>query len=94
VGLPLFFLPRGHQQLARSAYDAIRHKGRAYPAGRVDAGAVAWATTQITAFVHQEQNWATSLAVDYENDPLMQMQFHEEPNLVRRIKGIDPLPVL
>lgn len=93
VQLPLFFVPQGHLQLARSAYAAIRHFGVFYPPGRLDAGAVAWATNQILSFVRQEQQWAVQIAANMQNDPKMRAYFQQDNNLERRVIAADPPPV-
>ncbi|MGH7174615.1 MAG: toll/interleukin-1 receptor domain-containing protein [Gemmataceae bacterium] len=90
VHLPLFFLPRDHVILHRSAWGTLLHRGRYYSSGRVDSGAAAWATEQIVAFIRQEENRGASLAEQIPNDPGYQRLLAAEPNLLRRIMCADP----
>ena len=43
VQLHLFFLPRSHEILERSAWGSFVQSGRLYPPGKVDGDAVNWA---------------------------------------------------
>jgi hypothetical protein len=93
VQFPLFFLPRGHAILERSAWGALGQRGRSYPAGRVDGGAVIWATQEIMNFIRQEERRGVALAAQVQADPNFQPLLAAEPNLLRRVMCADPLPV-
>ncbi len=90
VQLPLFFVPRTHGVLARSVWGPLLTRGRYYPAGRVDAGATAWATREIISFIQQEEKRGASLAEQMQTDPGFQPWLAAEPNLLRRVMGADP----
>jgi TIR domain len=93
IQLPLFFVPHNHGILQRSARGPLIHRGRLYPAGRVDGGAVSWAAQEITNFIGREEKRGVSLAVQVQNDPGFQPLLAAEPNLLRRIMCADPPPV-
>lgn len=90
VQLPLFFVPRGHRVLDRSAWGPITSRGRHYPGGRVDTGAVAWATQEIISFIRHEEIRGASLAEQIEVAPRYDRWLTGEPNLLRRNMGADP----
>jgi hypothetical protein len=92
IQLPLFFVPQGHLILSRSAWGPLVQRGRFYPAGRVDGGAMNWATAEITDFIKQEEARGVCLAVQVQNDPGFQPWLATEVNLLRRIMCADPLP--
>jgi hypothetical protein len=93
VQLPLFFLPRGHGILDRPAWGGLGQRARFYPPGRVDGGAVNWATQEILAFIRQEERRGVALAAQVQIDPDFQPLLAAEPNLLRRVMGADPLPI-
>lgn len=90
VHLPLLFLPPGHEILQRSAWGPFVHRGRRYPAGRVDNTAAAWATQELIAFIQQEDRRGASLAEQIQNDPGFQPLLVAEPNMLQRIMCADP----
>jgi hypothetical protein len=85
-------VPHNHVILPRSAWGPLVHRGRFYPPGRVDGGAVNWAVQQILGFVGQEERRGVSLAVQIQYDPGFQPLLAAEPNLLRTIMCADPLP--
>lgn len=93
VQLPLFFLPDTHPTLQRSAWGPLVERGRFYPSGRYDDGAVQWAVKEIVAFIEQEERRGLSLAEDLHNDPGAHSWLSAEPNLIRRVMCADPLPI-
>lgn len=92
VQFPLFFVPRSNVILQRSAWGPLVQRGRFYPPGRVDGGAVNWATQEIIAFIRQEEKRGVFLAIQVQNDPGCQSLLTNEPNLIRRVMCADPLP--
>jgi hypothetical protein len=92
IQLPLFFVPHGHPTLNRSAWGPLVQRGRFYPAGRVDGGAVSWTAREILAFIQQEERRGLSLATQVQSDPGLQHLLTTEPNLLRRVMCADPLP--
>lgn len=92
IQLPLIFVPHGHAILQRSAWAPLVHRGRFYPSGRVDQGAVNWATQEIMNFIRQEERRGVSLGAQVQNDPGFQPSLAAEPHLLRRIMCADPLP--
>ena len=87
IHFPLFFVPQDKASLLRSAWGPLVERGRFYPPGRVDSGAVHWATQEIVAFVRQEERRGDSLAVQVQNDPSFQPILKNEPHLLQRITG-------
>lgn len=92
IQFPLFFVPRSHAILQRSAWEPLVQYGRFYKPGRVDSGAVKWATREITAFIRQEEKDGAFLAAQVQHDPDFRLLFKKEKNLLRRIMCADPLP--
>ena len=91
IQFPLFFVPRGKANLLRSAWGPLVERGRFYQPGRVDSGAVQWATRQIIAFIRQEEKRGGSLADQVQNDPRLQPFLEDEPHLLQRIMCGDPV---
>ena len=94
IQFPLFFVPQGKERLIRSAWGALVERGRFYPPGRVDSGAVQWATQEIMAFIRQEERRGASLADQVQNDPIFQSFLEDEPHLLQRIMCGDPVRLL
>ena len=92
--LPLFFLPRNHETLERSAWGSFVQSGRFYPPGKVDGGAVNWAHQEIAAFIKQEENRGHSLATQIEKDPSFQRILADEKNLLSRVMCAYPSPIM
>lgn len=92
VQFPLFFVPHGNVIMQKSAWGPLIQRGRFYPPGRVDGGAVTWAHKAITTFIEQEERRGVSLAIQVQNDPGFQPLLTAEPNLLRRVMCGDPLP--
>ncbi len=90
IQFPLFFVPRGHEVLKRSAWGTLVQRGRFYGSERVDDEATSWAIQEITSFIRQEETRGPSLAIQIENDPSFQRLLSEERNLVRRVMCADP----
>ena len=94
IQFPLFFVPQGKASLLRSAWGPLVERGRFYPPGRVDSGAVHWATQEIMAFIRQEERRGASLADQVQNDPRFQSFLEDEPHLLQRIMCGDPVRLL
>lgn len=95
VQLPLFFVPRNHKALARSAWGAVvgTGGGEFYPGGCCDAGAIEWARRTILRFVWQEQQFSLEVFDRMQRDSRMRRSLSSDPNLENRILGISPAPV-
>ncbi len=91
--LPLFFLPRNHAILQRSAWGPLVERGRFYTPGRCDADAADWAVQEIAGFVLQEQNRGPRVAEQLQRDDEFRSMLNAEPNLLRRVMCIDPPPM-
>ena len=94
IQFPLFFVPQDKAGLLRSAWGPLVERGRFYPPGRVDSGAVRWATQQIMAFIRQEERRGASLVDQVKNDPSLQPFLEYEPHLLKRIMCGDPVRLL
>ena len=92
VQFPLFFLPRDHETLHRSTWAPLIHRGRFYPSGRVDHGAVNWAVEEVVAFIQQEERRGAEIAEQVEHDPSFRPLLTGERNVLRRITYADPPP--
>ena len=92
IQYPLFFVPRSHVTLQRSAWASLVQRGRFYPRRTFDSGAVSWAVQEITAFIQQEEKRGVSLAIQLQNDPGFRPLLTAEPNLLRRIMCAAPPP--
>lgn len=90
IHFPLFFVPRSHGVLERSAWGSLVQRGRFYGPGQVDSEAVDWATHQITSFIEQEEARGSSLATQIQNDPSFKQLLEDEENLLLRVMCADP----
>ena len=93
VQFPLFFPPHAYEILHRSAWGPLIHRGRFYPPGRVDGGAIKWAIEEIISLIRQEEKRGAALAIQVQNDPSFQPWLAAEPNLLGRIMCADPPPM-
>ncbi|MEX0717590.1 MAG: toll/interleukin-1 receptor domain-containing protein [Planctomycetaceae bacterium] len=93
IHLPLFFVPPSHPVLRRSAWAPHLHRGRFYPAGRVDDDAVEWTVGEIIEFIREKERRGVALAEQLQNDPGAQKLLTSEPNLLRRVMCADPVPL-
>lgn len=92
IQFPLFFVPKAHPILQRSAWGPQIQRGKFYSPGEVDDGAVNWATQEITDFIKQEEIRGSSLADQIEIDPSFRWLLDEEENLLSRVMCSDPTP--
>lgn len=90
IQFPLFFLPHGHETLHRSTWAPLIHRGRFYPRGRIDHGAVDWAVEEIIAFIQQEERRGAEIAEQVEHDPSFRPLLTGERNVLQRIMCADP----
>ena len=90
IQFPLFFVPQDKGSLLRSAWVPLVERGRFYPPGRVDSGAVHWAAQEIMAFVRQQERRGASLVAQVQDDPSFQSVLKDEPHLLQRITCGDP----
>ena len=93
IQFPLFFVPQNHAILQRSAWGPLVQRGRFYSPGRVDGGAVDWATQEIVDFIRQEEIRGDSLAEQIQDDPYFQPLLKKEKNLLLRVMCADPPPI-
>lgn len=94
IHFPLFFVPQDKESLLRSAWGPLVERGQFYPPGRVDSGAVHWATQEIIAFIRQEEKRGASLVDQVKNDPSLQPFLKYERYLLKRIMCEDPVRLL
>ena len=94
IHFPLFFVPQDKESLLRSAWAPLVERGRFYPPGRVDSGAVHWATQEIIAFIRQEEKRGASLVDQVKNDPSLQPFLEYERYLLKRITCEYPVRLL
>lgn len=91
VELPLIFLDRADPELPRTAWDALRDRGRFHLPS--DGDAVTWAVDQIAAFLHREQ----ALALDMAKVVVPGRPVHDalsgRSGLVERVTQFDPSPI-
>ena len=90
IQFPLFFVTQDKVSLLRSAWGPLVERGRFYPSGRVDSGAVHWATQEIIAFIRQEERRGDSLADYVQNNADFQSILKKEPHLLQRIRCGSP----
>ncbi len=93
IQFPLFFVPQSHPVLQRSVWGSLAQRGRFYPPGKVDDGAVDWTTQEVASFIKQEESRGASLAIQIQNDPSFQRLLEEEDNLLSRVMCADPPPI-
>ena len=92
VQFPLFILPHDHEMLRRSSWAPLIHRGRFYPPGIVDHGAVGWAVREIIAFIKQEEKRGAAIAEQVEYDRPFRTVYGDERHVLRRIMCADPPP--
>ena len=89
--LPLIFLDRNDPELGRTAWDALRDRGRFHHPS--DGDAVAWAVNQIDAFLHREQKLALNMAKLVVPGEAIYDALNSRPGLVERVTRFDPSPI-
>jgi hypothetical protein len=89
--LPLIFLARDNPELPRTAWDALRDRGRFHhPSHGV---AVPWAVNQIAAFLHREQDLALDMVKVVVPGQPVYNALTGRPGLVERVTQFDPGPI-
>ncbi len=89
--LPLIFLDRADAELPRTAWDALRDRGRFHQLS--DGDPILWAVDQIVAFLHREQDLALDMAkVVVPGEPVY-IALAGRPGLITRITQFDPGPI-
>lgn len=89
--LPLFFLNPADPQLPRTAWDALRDRGRFHRPK--DGDPVAWAIDQIAAFLDREQLLALDLAKVVTPGQPVYDALADRLGLVERVTQFDPGPI-
>ena len=92
VQFPLFFLPHGHETLQRSTWAPLIHRGRFYPRGRIDRGAVNWAVDEYRCFHPAGRETGRRNSEQVEHDPsfrpLLVRNYVQQTNQVYRFHGL------
>ena len=89
--LPLIFLDRADAELQRTAWDALRDRGRFHQPA--DGDPVIWAVNNIVEFLHREQDLALDMAkVLLPGEPVHQALTGRH-GLVERVTQFDPSPI-
>ncbi len=89
--LPLIFLDRADLELPQTAWDALRDRGQFHHPS--DGDAVMWASDQIVAFLHREQDLALDMAKVVVSGQPVYDALIDRPGLVERVTQFDPSPI-
>lgn len=89
--LPLYFLDRADDELPRTAWAALRDRGRFHHPS--DGDAVGWAVDQIEGFLRREQSLATDLMKSMLPTRPIRRELDRRPGLVDRVIRFDPGPI-
>lgn len=89
--LPLFFLDSADAELPRTAWNALRDRGRFHrPA---DGDPIKWAVEQIADFLHREQNLVLDMAKELRPGQPIFEQLATRLGLIDRVTKFDPSPI-
>lgn len=89
--LPLFFLDPSDRGLPRTAWNALRDRGRFHHPS--DGDAVAWSVDQIVAFLRREQDLSLDMAKVVVPGQPVYNSLADRLGLVERVTQFDPGPI-
>lgn len=93
VVLPLLFVPSGHPVLVRSVWQPLVERSAMYLVSRRERETwTGWAVRQILNFLREGDRRIESVQRRLKTDQDARSHFAVDPNLIRRIRGTDPVP--
>lgn len=94
IELPLLFVKANHPVLSRSVWQPLVNKAIQFAVTRAKGESrFDWATRMIARFVDQEAKWAEDIRRRLRHDSAARQNFSESRNLLRRIRGVDPIVI-
>jgi len=88
---PLIFLDRADTELPRTAWGALRDRGKFHHPS--DGDPVTWAVDQIAGFLHREQDLALDMAKVVLPGQPVHDALSDRPGLLERVTQFDPSPI-